>query len=505
MFKTKASNNSSFWRSEDGTASLIAFSILIFLLGTAVANLPKNHRDLAVEYQSLKSKPESSATDSQDAKLVGKEKEARLKEIETALSPNVFKTWWLKISDWSQNPLLGFRNTKGAWQWFSLSATGIVLLVVTTLGVWWQRHSVVRFIPAFFVVFFLTTLSFVLASQQLLKYFNLEYPLWALLVGLVIANTVAVPGWLQPAVKPDLYVKIGLILLGAEVLFGKLLILGLPGILVSWTVTPIVLIGTYLFGQKILKIESRSLNMVISADMSVCGVSAAIATASACRAKKEELSLAIALSLVFTVVMMVVQPYCIRWMGLNDVVAGAWLGGTIDSTGAVAAASELLKSQVATEVATTVKMIQNILIGIFAVAIAAYWATFVEQRKRSDDATLERSAIGEIWRRFPKFALAFLIASLLFSAIQASSVMGNFLVNAVVDGSTKHLRAWFFCLAFVCIGLESNMRQYAFMLRSGKPIVLYVVGQAFNLTLSFIACYVVFQWLFRDATESLLR
>jgi uncharacterized membrane protein YadS len=504
MSKTKTSTTNTFWRSEDGTATLIAFSTLIFMLGVAFANLPKNHRDLAIEHQTLSSQQDPTTADSSDVNVGDKDKKVRLKEIATALSPNVFKSWWLKVSDWSQNPLLGFRTSGGAWQWFSFTATGLVLLVVTTLGVWWQRHSVARYIPAFLVVFILTTLSFVLASQQILKYFNLEYPLWALLVGLVIANTVAVPSWLQPAVKPDLYVKIGLILLGAEVLFGKLLILGLPGILVSWTVTPIVLIGTYLFGQKILKIESRSLNMVISADMSVCGVSAAIATASACRAKKEELSLAIALSLVFTVVMMVVQPYCIKWMGLNDVVAGAWLGGTIDSTGAVAAASELLKSPVATEVATTVKMIQNILIGIFAVAIAAYWATFVEQKKRSD-AAIKRSAMGEIWRRFPKFALGFLIASLLFSAIQASGVIGNSVVNTVVDGSTKHLRAWFFCLAFVCIGLESNMRQYAFMLRSGKPIVLYVVGQAFNLTLSFIACYVVFQWLFRDATESLLR
>ncbi len=496
-------SKTSFWRSEDGTATLIAFSVLTILLGVAFANLPKNHRELAAEYQTLKTQNEPATADSKDVKAV--DKKVRLKEIETNLSPNFFKSWWLKISDWSQNPFLGFRSSGGAWQWFSLAATGLVLLMIATLGMWWQRQSVSRFIPAFVVVFALTTLSFVLASQQLLKYFNLEYPLWALLVGLVIANTVAVPAWLQPAVKPDLYVKIGLILLGAEVLFGKLLILGLPGILVSWTVTPIVLIGTYLFGQKILKIESRSLNMVISADMSVCGVSAAIATASACRAKKEELSLAIALSLVFTVVMMVVQPYCIRRMGLNDVVAGAWLGGTIDSTGAVAAASELLKSPVATEVATTVKMIQNILIGVFSIAIAAYWATFVERKKRTDDSESKRSALGEIWRRFPKFALGFLLSSILFSAVQASSVEGNAMVNAVVDGSSKHLRAWFFCLAFVCIGLESNMRQYAFRLRSGKPIILYVVGQAFNLTLSFIACYVVFQWLFREATESLLR
>ena len=92
-------------------------------------------------------------------------------------------------------------------------------------------------------------------------------------------------------VAGELYIKIGLVLLGAEVLFSRLLALGIPGVFVSWIVTPVVLISTYVFGQRVLKLESRTLNMVISADMSVCGVSAAIATAAACRAKNEELTL----------------------------------------------------------------------------------------------------------------------------------------------------------------------------------------------------------------------
>ncbi len=500
--RTKQNSNGGFWRSEDAVAMFSAFLILVVASCVTLALRPGNHRELAAEYAKLTTEASTNVDD--PSGLSNEERLKKLKQIESQLGPQGFKTWWLKIADWNGNPLQGFQS-KGAWNWFSPLATGLVLIVVTSLGVLWQRRSLSDFLPAFPAIYLLTMLAFVLASQEVLKYFNLEYPLWALLVGIVIANTIGIPKWLEPAVKSDLFVKIGLVLLGAEVLFGKLLILGLPGILVSWTVTPIVLVGTYWFGQRVLKMESRSLNMVISADMSVCGVSAAIATASACRAKKEELSLAIALSLIFTVVMMVVQPYCIRLMGLNDVVAGAWLGGTIDSTGAVAAASELLKSPVATEVATTVKMIQNILIGVFAVAIASYWATYVERKKRSDTDGEKRVGFGEIWRRFPKFALGFLAASLIFSAIQSSGVEGNALVNAVVDGTTKHLRAWFFCMAFICIGLESNVRQYAFMLRNGKPIVLYLVGQAFNLTLSFIACYVVFQWLFREATESLLR
>ncbi len=165
-------------------------------------------------------------------------------------------------------------------------------------------------------------------------------------------------GLVETTVRGEFFIKWGLILLGMEVLMGKLIVLGLPGIMVSWIVTPIVLVGTFWFGQRVLKIDSPSLNMTVSADMSVCGVSAAIATAAACRAKKEELSLAISLSLVFTAVMMVVMPLVIKAVGMDDIVGGAWMGGTIDSTGAVAAAGKALGDR-ALYVATTVKMIQT--------------------------------------------------------------------------------------------------------------------------------------------------
>ena len=155
-----------------------------------------------------------------------------------------------------------------------------------------------------------------------------EYALWALMIGLLISNTTGVSQVLRAGARTELYMKTGLVLLGAEVLFGKLLALGLPGICVSWVVTPVVLIVTFWFGQRVLKMESAALNMVISADMSVCGVSAAIATAAACRAKKEELTTAVGISLAFTVMMMVAMPPLIRAMGLGPVV-GVTVGVTV--------------------------------------------------------------------------------------------------------------------------------------------------------------------------------
>ena len=138
-----------------------------------------------------------------------------------------------------------------------------------------------------------------------------------------------------------------------------------------------MLICTYLFGQKVLKITSKTLNITISADMSVCGVSAAIATAAACRAKKEELTLAVGLSLVFTSIMMIVMPIIIKAAGMPEVLGGAWMGGTIDATGAVAAAGAFLGEK-ALYTAATIKMIQNVLIGVIAFCVAVYWCAKVD-------------------------------------------------------------------------------------------------------------------------------
>ncbi len=344
-------------------------------------------------------------------------------------------------------------------------------------------------------VFLLATIAYIISANVVVKAYNLEYALWALAIGMILSNTVRTPDWLKPAVRSEFFIKTGLVLLGAEVLMSRLMALGLPGIGVAWVVTPIVLISTYWFGQRILKIQSRSLNMVISADMSVCGVSAAIAAAAACNARKEELSFAIGMSLSFTVVMMVVLPLVIQAIGLGEVVGGAWLGGTIDSTGAVAAAGAVLGDK-ALEVAATVKMIQNILIGVAAFAIATYWVARVEPAI-GQNGQRRNPGLSEIWIRFPKFILGFLAASILFSALHVSLANGPALIDTTIQGSTKALRGWLFCLAFVCIGLETRFGELAKYLRGGKPVILYVCGQTLNLVLTLLMAYLMFGIIFQ--------
>jgi hypothetical protein len=181
----------------------------------------------------------------------------------------------------------------------------------------------------------------------------------------------------RPALQTEYFIKTGLVLLGAEILFGKIVAIGIPGIFVAWVVTPTVLTLTYIFGQKVLKMESKTLNITVSADMSVCGVSAAIATAAACRAKKEELTIAVGMSMLFTAVMMIALPTFIVSVGMHPVLGGAWIGGTIDSTGAVVAAGAFL-GETGMFVAATIKMIQNVMIGVIAFGVAVYWCARVD-------------------------------------------------------------------------------------------------------------------------------
>ncbi|MEJ5357054.1 MAG: putative sulfate exporter family transporter [Desulfobacterales bacterium] len=356
-----------------------------------------------------------------------------------------------------------------------------------------------QFIVGFPFVFLLAVLAYMAETQALMKYWGFGFPLWAIVFGLLISNTIGTPKWMLPAVCTEFYIKTGLVLLGAEILFNKILAIGKPGIFIAWICTPVTLILTYWFGQKVIKMPSKTLNITISADMSVCGVSAAIATAAACRAKKEELTLAIGLSMVFTAICMVGQPAFAKLVGMPEILAGAWMGSTIDSTGAVAAAGAFL-GQKALYVAATIKMIQNVLIGVTAFGVAVYWCAKV-------DCTPGQSVSWwEIWYRFPKFVIGFITASIFFSILDQS--MGKDMSAVMIDhgvlrGFTRIAREWFFALAFTCIGLETNFREFGPYFKGGKPITLYVFGQSFQLTFTLIMGYIMFYIVFPEVTAAI--
>ncbi len=392
----------------------------------------------------------------------------------------------------------------------SLIIIGLVLMLFFAIGGKFIGFNLKEYFIGFPVIFGLTVLSYILSKQATMSALGISYVLFGIFIGLIIANTTGVSKSIKTAGQTEFFIKTGLVLLGARILFGQIALIGLPGLFVTWVVTPVVLITTFWFGQKIIKMPSKELNITVSSDMCVSGVSAAIATASACRAKKEELTLAIGMSMIFVAIMIFLLPAIANVTGMHPVWAGAWLGGTVDNTGSVVAAGELIGYE-AMVVAATIKMIQNIMIGVIAFGVAAYWCLKVEPARacQPGQAPIKLTfggALAEIWYRFPKFILGFIGASIIFSIMQAAVSMdwGNAMVSEGILSLANRFRGWFFAMAFVSIGLSISYQDLKEPLRGGKPVLLYIFGQTFNLLLTLFIAWLMFMVIFRDITEKLM-
>ena len=389
-----------------------------------------------------------------------------------------FDTWGNGISVFDQLSKTGF--------WISLVRTFLVLGVLFTVGVKLKGESVKKYIPAYIGLFLLSVfVRFISAQFTLNRY--LEWAFWALIVGLVVSNTVGVPKWLKPAVQTEYYIKAGLVVMGFSVLFSNIVNFGLYGLGIAWIVTPVVIIFMWFFGTRVLKMDNKPLVITVATATSVCGTSAAIATGAASKAKKTDLSLAVSISIIFTVIMMVFEPIIIKATGMSELMGGALIGGTVDSTGAVTIAGTALGATAQTS-AVLVKSIQNILIGFIAFAVAVFFTTRVESDKSGKTAENHVTA-AEIWYRLPKFILGFFAASLaasfIFVPLAGTETVSQ--INTVLD----QYKNWAFVLAFVSIGLDTNFKEIKEQFQGGKPLVLYIVGQLFNIVLTFAAVYVL--------------
>jgi len=389
-----------------------------------------------------------------------------------------FSTWTLGEKDVAKAVPLGVQL--GQWIfWHKLLVTMLVLGVLFTIGIKLQGENVKKFIPAFIVLFVIAIIVRLVSAEFTLNRY-LEWAFWALLIGLLISNTVGTPEWLKPAIRTEFYIKTGLVIMGFSVLFSNIAKFGLYGLGIAWIVTPIVIIFMWWFGTKVLKIGNKPLVITLASATSVCGTSAAIATGAAAKAKKEDLSLAISISIIFTILMMVFEPMIIRWAGMNQMMGGALIGGTVDSTGAVVLAGNALGPE-AEQVASLVKMIQNILIGFIAFFVALFFALKVDKTGDS------KVGAGEIWTRFPKFIIGFFVASLIASFIIMPATSGADVkaINGVLD----QYKNWAFVLAFTSIGLDTNFKALAKQMQGGKVLWLYIVGQLFNIALTLFAVW----------------
>ena len=288
-------------------------------------------------------------------------------------------------------------------------------------------------------------------------------------------NIFRVPDWLKPAIQSEFYIKIGIVCLGSTILFGEVLKSGVFGLAQALIVVFCVWFFAYRISRK-MGVDDEMSTMLASS-VSICGVSAAIATAGVIKGDNKKLSYVISLVLVCAIPMMYLMPWIANLIGLSEEVAGAWLGGTIDTTGAVAASGTML-GEAAAQTAIIVKSSQNVLLGIAAFIISLMWTYKGEVHE-------EKPTLGVIWDRFPKFVVGFILASLVFSFLLDVDCAKS--VGKITKGFTNTL----FSIAFVCVGLETRFADI-FSKENRRPMWAFLTAQGFNIVVTLIVAWVLF-------------
>jgi uncharacterized integral membrane protein (TIGR00698 family) len=356
---------------------------------------------------------------------------------------------------------------------------GIAYLVLSIIALSFLGEKAAKIVVGFPVVFVIAWLGQLIAGNYTIHgTLGIEYVLWCLFIGLFVSNVIGLPAWLKPAVRTEFYIKSGLVVLGSTILFGEIMQVGYYGLGQSILVVLVVWYFTYWLAKK-MKVDEE-FAVVLSSAVSICGVSAAIATGGAIKADSKKISYVTSIVLICAIPMMILQPMIAKWFGMSDIVAGAWLGGTLDTSGSVVAAGELI-SPAAMKTGVIVKMSQNVLIGVAAFILSVVWT--LRACKLEGGQTTPK--VSEIWHRFPKFVLGFIVASIIFS----------FFVSPATVASTKgllgSLRTWWFALAFTCIGLETHFGDLAKM-EGGRPAGAFLIGQGFNIIWTLFLAWIIF-------------
>lgn len=339
---------------------------------------------------------------------------------------------------------------------------GLSLTLVLAVIAWWIAKQV-----------YAASLPFGIPGKAL------EYPLWAALVGLAgnaVLKSLNLDGRIRGGIRTELFLKIGLIFLGAGISF-KTVATAAGGAVLQAVImiSSVFLFCWWLAGKFGLDDKLRA---VMSTAISVCGVSAAIAAAGSVLAKKEQVTYVTTLVIVTALPLMVIAPVLAGALNLPQDVAGAWFGGNVDTTAAVVGAGTIYGEQ-AQQVASIVKATQNALIGVVAFLLTLYFAAVVDKEAG------ERPSVKMIWQRFPKFILGFILASLLYTFGWIDGGKGS-----VIEA----LKNWAFALAFVSMGLELSVSELKRM--GWAPVAVYLITTVFNTILALGVAWLIFGFLF---------
>jgi uncharacterized integral membrane protein (TIGR00698 family) len=364
----------------------------------------------------------------------------------------------------ADRPLPQTPDGRAAWPW---TVAGLVLVVALALLVTWLSEAVPEAAED-------TAWSGIAEG--------IEYPIYAIVLGLLgnlVLSATGLRERLSGAFRTEFFIKTGLVLLGASIDLGVIAGAALPAIVQAVVLVSAVFAFTWWLAGK-LGVDQR-LRALLASAVSICGVSAAIAAAGAVQARKEQLAYSASLVIVFALPSIFLLPWLATLFGLPPAVAGAWIGGNIDTTAAVSAAGALAGED-ALQIATIVKVTQNALMGLVAVALTAYFAFRVE---RTADSARPRWA--DLWHRFPKFVLGFVAASVI--ATVYLGVVGSAGKAAISD--VNALRTFFLTLAFISIGLE--FRPGPLREAGWRPVGVFGAATVFNLAVGLGLAALLFQ------------
>jgi len=403
---------------------------------------------------------------------------------------------WIAVvpQKWSTLAQIGDQFSTNAGRYFSLFALWLVLFgaAVKVMGL-----RLREFVPAFALVFVVAALIFALGAWDQASRYNLEPPLVALALGLLVSNLIRLPGWLDSGLRVEFYVKTGIVLLGAQLPFTLIAWAG-PVAIVQAAVISLVTFGViYAFAVK-LGLDRR-LAATLGTGGAVCGVSGAIAVAGAVGAKKEHAPIAITLVVTWAIVMIFVLPLVAKSLGLSTGVAGAWIGTSEFADAAGFAAAQTYSgyagqpgiagtADASVQAFTLMKVIgRDVWIGVWALVLSIIAVTRWE-----NTGITARATGGEIWRRFPKFVLGFFIASAIITLTVKGYSYAEFNKAPKTDlvAPLIGLRTWAFTFCFLSIGLSTRLGELA---KAGaKPFYAFTAGVIVNVILGYVLSTVVF-------------
>jgi len=374
----------------------------------------------------------------------------------------------------------------------ALIFTYLALLVLMTAGAAALKSDIKRFALSFTAVFWIGYLcwisgsydNFAVITPAEMQKFGISWSLRltseggfivALIVGLIVGNVFpGLANWMKEAVRPEWYIKTAIVILGGFLgiiaaeklsLATSLMFRGLAAIIEAYLIYWAVV---YLVARKWFKL-SREWAAPLASGISICGVSAAIATGSAIRARPIVPIRVASLVVVFSVVELLILPFLAQaFLSHEPMVAGAWMGLSVKTDGAAVASGAITESLILAVAAaqgvnfqkgwilgttTTVKIFIDIFIGIWAFILAYIWTSRINVRQG------DKARVAEIWERFPKFIIGYVLTFVVILVMGLGATPEFTAKIKLAMGEANAFRGIFFVMTFFTIGVMSNFKK----------------------------------------------